>query len=251
MSQDFASDRELQRILARDLAEGAFQAGRMDVIGPAFQSDEPFGQPVKLGAILADVAKERNRFVRYLCSLGDDGNDVLHLLPEMLNLVEVDCASGRKHLVDGVIHRPDEGRDRTAIEGSEERLSNRCQHIADDIVGDMLAILDRLETFLGGAAVGRQLPQGFRRGDQHRRMGLEHAEEVAPLGQQPLEPSKHEIPLRNVRHATRRRRLAGCRLYDNLMTLARLRRAAERAPWFPCRVRSRWSVGRDGVQRYA
>ena len=71
------------------------------------------------------------------------------------------------------------------------------QDVADDVVGDMLAVLDRPEAFLGRAAVGRELLQGVRGADQHRCVRFEHAEKVARLGQQALKPTKHENPLRD------------------------------------------------------
>ncbi len=170
----------------------------MDVVGFALELDEPPGQLVQRLAIAADVAQQRNGLRGDRGGLRDHVDDLLHLRPELAKLVEVDRAGGREHLVDRVVHCADEAGDRPAVERGQECLPDGDQHLADDVVGAVLVVLDRLEQHVGRRAVAGELLQGLRRFDQGRGMRLEHSEKVALLGQQPLKPGEHDLGPRDV-----------------------------------------------------
>src|SRR5688572_31467501 len=97
MPEDFPGDRELQRILAGNFAERSLEAGGMDIVGLALEADEPLGKLVKALPVPADIAEERNGFMRDPRSLGDQRDNVLHLWAQLLDFVEVDCARRGEH----------------------------------------------------------------------------------------------------------------------------------------------------------
>jgi len=165
--KDFARHRELQRLLPR-LLKGALQSGRVNVVGIAFEPDEPFRQLVKPSSVPAYIAQQRDSLIGRPRRFHDDRNDVLHLGAKLLDFVEVDRTGGGQHFIDGVIHRSDQRCDCTTVERREESLANGRQDVADDIVRDMFAVLDGLESLLGRAAAIGELLQSLRRRDQHR-----------------------------------------------------------------------------------
>ena len=179
---------------ARALWNACLKPGRVDVVRLALQCHQPLGQLVKLGGIAADVAKQRDRLGSHRRRFGDEGDDVLHLGPKLAELVEVDRPRGGEHLVDGIVHGADQRGDRAAVERRQEGLPDRGQDFADDVVGAVLMLLDRLEQFVRRRGVRSELLQRIRSRDQRHGMGFEHAEKVAALGQQPLKPGEHRRP---------------------------------------------------------
>jgi hypothetical protein len=99
-----------------------------------------------------------------------------------------------EHLVDRIVHRADQRRDRAAVERGQEGLADLRQDLPNDIVGLVLAVPDPLQELRRGDAVVGELMECIRRGHQRRGMGLEHAEEIAFPRQQPLEPAEHMTP---------------------------------------------------------
>ena len=55
------------------------------------------------------------------------------------------------HLVDRVVHRPDQRGDRAAVERRQEGLAHGLEHLACDVVGVLLA-LDHFADMVGGMA---------------------------------------------------------------------------------------------------
>ena len=95
------------------------------------------------------------------------------------------------HLVDRVVHRPDQRGDRPAVERGEEGAAYLGQHAAGDVVRFMLALLDLGDVLEVRSPAVDQL--GHRRGggNERRPVRFEHAEEVALARKQALEPCEH------------------------------------------------------------
>jgi len=115
----------------------------------------------------------------------------LHLRLEADDFVKLDGRCGRLHLVDGVIHRADQRSDGPAIKRREEGAAHGEQHFADHVIGGMLAVADLADPLRGIALGARQPGKGISRVDAGCRMAFEHAEEIARLGQETLEPAEH------------------------------------------------------------
>jgi hypothetical protein len=63
--------------------------------------------------------------------------------------------------------------------------------LAFAFVGLMLPLLNSFEEVVRRAPISRKLLQCFGSSDYSRGMCLKHSEEIASLGQEPLEPSEH------------------------------------------------------------
>jgi hypothetical protein len=61
------------------------------------------------------------------------------------HVVELDGARRLLHLVNRVVHHPDQGRNRTPVERRQEYPAHILQHVPNDVVRLMLFILDGLD----------------------------------------------------------------------------------------------------------
>ncbi len=175
--------------------ERLFQAGRVNIVGRAFELDDLFGDVVQPSPVPGNVPHQRHRLGSQPRSLDRHADDLLHLRLEPVKLVKVDRHRRRVHFIDRVVHRRDQRCDRAAVERGEKGATDVGQHLADDVVGLVLAPLDFGDLLFPRTAV-HQLVHRLGGRDERRRMRLEHAEEVALPWKHALKPSEHVSPLR-------------------------------------------------------
>ena len=64
MLEDLARDDEADGARLAEFLEGLLEAGGVDVVGDAFELDQPFGQLVDARAVARQVAQQRHDFGR-------------------------------------------------------------------------------------------------------------------------------------------------------------------------------------------
>jgi hypothetical protein len=98
------------------------------------------------------------------------------------------------HLIDSIIHHPNQCSDRSAIERSQEYAPDILQHIANDIVRLMLFILNGFDVngYVGPAT--NKFGQRLRTGNNRLAMRFELLKKIACARQQLLKPSEHISP---------------------------------------------------------
>lgn len=124
----------------------------MDLVGLALELDQALGELVQLRRVARDVAQQRHGLGGEPGRVGDDRDHLLHFRLELLELVEIDGGGGGVHLVHRIVHRADQAGDRAAVERRQEGAADRGQHLADDVVGVVLALVDLLDVRLHALA---------------------------------------------------------------------------------------------------
>ena len=147
-----------------------------------------------MDAVAAEVAHQRNRFGSEHRRVADHFDHLLHLGLEAGDAIGIDRARQRLHLVDRIVHRGDQGGDGAAVERRQEGAPDAGQHLADNFVRLVLAVVDFAQVSGIRRSPVDQLVKRFGPGDESRGMGFEHAEEVAGLWKQPLKPVEHLCP---------------------------------------------------------
>ena len=123
--------------------------------------------------------------------LDDDGAHLPHARLEARLLEQRHHLDHLVHHVDGVIHRLDEVLDVAAVEGGDEALAYRKQHLAGDVVGLILEFDDLPAVPLDVLATVEQLLQRLGAGDENAGMPLEQIEELVLAGQKRTKPAEH------------------------------------------------------------
>ena len=191
MAVDLAADDEGHHVPGARLPVERLDAAIVDIVGGAFDLDEPRRQLEDAGLIIADRAQQGHHLGQHPGGLHDDAAHVAHLRLERIEFEEGDRLGGGVHLIDRVVHHADQARNGGAIEGRDQDLANVLQHGARDVVRFVLAIMDRAD-MLGDVRPALEQPrQRIGARDEQGGMFLEQLEEAPLLGHQRLKPAQH------------------------------------------------------------
>src|SRR6266567_2116046 len=179
MVVDLVADDERHRIGSRVGAVELPQAAVVNVVGAALDLGDALGDAAEAGGLGADRAEQRHRLLDQAGRLDDRIAHLPHLRRERAHLEQDDGLGGGLHLVDGVVHRRDEG------------AAYRDQHFAGDLVGLPLALHHDSAMRLDGFAAVEHGAQRLGAGTDEMRVPLEHVEEALFPRQQRVKPAQH------------------------------------------------------------
>ena len=94
--------------------------------------------------VLADRLQQRQRAADQIGAFDQQPAHLPHRRLEAPDLEQHHRLGGLLHLVDGVVHRGDQVLDVAAVERRDEGAAHRGQHLAGDVVGVVLELMDAL-----------------------------------------------------------------------------------------------------------
>src|SRR4051812_14760764 len=142
---DLRADDEVHRIRIAMLEKQLLQADVVEIVHAPFKLGHLLGDLGQQRHVLPDRLQQRQRPSDEIGAFDQQRSHFPHRGFEGSDLEQDHGLRGLLHLVDGVVHRGDQILDVAAIERRDEGAADRGQHLAGDIVGVVLELVDALE----------------------------------------------------------------------------------------------------------
>src|SRR5579871_1157030 len=146
---DLVADDEVHRVGVAVFEEQFLQPDIVEVVDAPLQLGHLFGDRGQHRDIVPDRLQQRERLADEAGAFNQQPTHLPHRRLKTLHLEQHHRFRSLLHLVDRIVHRGDEVLDIAAVERRDEGAAHRGQHLARDVVGLILQLIDALAVSQG------------------------------------------------------------------------------------------------------